>query len=283
MSEAGGLGAERRAAARRTDGRRTLRDQVAVVTGAAGAIGRAIAALFVGVGARVVLGDRRGDALHTLADELGERTAAVECDVTEPAQVARLVAAARERWQRLDVLVNVAGVTHLDDILDVSLQTWRKVFAVNVEAALTASQRAAALMASQSVLPETARRGTIVSIGSQGAEFPIPTSPAYGASKAALDYLSRTLASALEPTAISSTIVVPGMVYEGMWKEIVSKRAAAQGQSLEDVTAAHLAETPTGRFQKPEDLAKIVLYVATSRGMALSGRIVWSEAHQEWR
>ena len=252
MSEAGGLGAERRSAAWRT-----LRDQVAVVTGAAGAIGRAVAGLFVGAGARVVLGDRRGEALDALAAELGECAAAIECDVTRPEQVARLVGAARERWQRLDVLVNVAGVTHLDDILDVSLDTWREVFAVNVEAALTASQQAAAIMSSQAVRPETGRRGTIVSIGSQGAEFPIPTSPAYGASKAALNYLSCTLASALEQREISSTIVVPGMVHEGMWNEIVSRRAEAQGQSLEEAAAAHLAETPTGRFQKPADLANL--------------------------
>ena len=278
MSDAGGGGAERREAARRS-----LRGQVAVVTGAAGAIGRAVAGLFAGAGARVVLGDRRGDALHALAADLGACAAAVECDVTQPEQVARLVAAARERWQRLDVLVNVAGVTHFDDVLAVSVETWREVFAVNVEAVLAASQQAATVMAAQRVRPETGRRGTIVSIGSQGAEFPSSTSPAYGAGKAALNYLSRTLADALERREISSTVVVPGMVYEGMWKEVVSRRAEAEGQSLEEAAAAHLADTPTGRFQDPADLAKIVLYVATSRGMALSGRIVWSEAHQEWR
>ncbi len=268
---------------RREAARRSLRSQVAVVTGAAGVIGQAVAEVFAGSGARVVLGDRRGEALHALAAGLGAHAAAIECDVTQPEQVARLVAAARERWQRLDVLVNVAGITHFDDVLDVSVETWREVFAVNVEAVLTASQQAAALMTAQAVRPETGRRGTIVNIGSQGAEFPIPSSPAYGASKAALNYLSRTLADALEGQEISSTVVVPGMVYEGMWKEIVSRRAAADGQSLEEAAEAHLAETPTGRFQKPADLANIVLHVATSRGMALSGRIVWSEAHQEWR
>ena len=271
-------------AERREAARRSLRGQVAVVTGAAGAIGRAVAALFAGAGARVVLGDRRGEALHALAAGAGGAcAAAVECDVTQPEQVARLVGAARERWQRLDVLVNAAGVTHLDDVLDVPVETWREVFAVNVEAVLAASQQAAAIMAAQAVRPETGRRGTIVNIGSQGAEFPIPSSPAYGASKAALNYLSRTLADALGRRAISSTVVVPGMVHEGMWKEIVSRRAEAEGQSLEEAAEAHLAETPTGRFQKPADLANIVLYVATGRGMALSGRIVWSEAHQEWR
>ncbi len=270
-------------AERREAERRTLQGQVAVVTGAAGVIGQAVAGLFAGAGARVVLGDRRGDALDALAADLGACAAAVDCDVTHPEQVARLVGAARERWQRLDVLVNVAGITHFDDVLDVTVETWREIFAVNVEAVLTASQQAAALMTAQAVRPETGRRGTIVNIGSQGAEFPIPSSPAYGASKAALNYLSHTLADALEGRAISSTVVVPGMVYEGMWKEIVSRRAAAGGQSLEEAAEAHLAETPTGRFQKPADLANIALYVATSRGMALSGRIVWSEAHQEWR
>ena len=278
MSDGEAGKAERREAARRS-----LRGQVAVVTGAAGAIGRAVAGLFAGVGARVVLADRRGEALHALATELGTHAAAIDCDVTRPEQMARLVAAARERWQRLDVLVNVAGVTHLDDVLDVPVETWREVFAVNVEAVLTASQHAAAIMALQAVRPATGRRGTIVNIGSQGAEFPTSSSPAYGAGKAALNYLSRTLADALERQSISSTVVVPGMVYGGMWKEIVSRRAEAVGQSLEDAAAADLAETPTGRFQKPADLANIVLYVATSRGMALSGRIVWSEAHQEWR
>ena len=278
MSDGGAGEAERREAERRS-----LRGQVAVVTGAAGAIGRAVAVLFAGAGARVVLGDRCGAALHELAADLGTCAAAVECDLTRPEQVARLVGAAHDRWQRLDVLVNVAGVTHLDGVLDVPVETWREVFAVNVEAVLTASQQAAAIMAAQPVRPDTGRRGTIVSIGSQGAEFPIPSSPAYGASKAALNHLSRTLAEALEGMAISSTVVVPGMVYEGMWKEIVSRRAAAHGQSLQEAADAHLAETPTGRFQEPADLAKIVLYVATGRGMALSGRTVWSEAHQEWR
>ena len=278
MSDGGAGEAERREAERRS-----LRGQVAVVTGAAGAIGRAVAVLFAGAGARVVLGDRRGGALHELAADLGTCAAAVECDLTQPEQVARLVGAAHDRWQRLDVLVNVAGVTHLDGVLDVPLETWRSVFAVNVEAVLTASQQAAAIMAAQAVRPDTGRRGTIVNIGSQGAEFPIPSSPAYGASKAALDYLSRTLADALQRRAISSTVVVPGMVYEGMWKEIVSRRAAADGQSQQEAADAHLGETPTGRFQEPADLAKIVLYVATGRGMALSGRTVWSEAHQEWR
>ena len=278
MSDGGAGEAERREAARRS-----LRGQVAVVTGAAGAIGRAVAVLFAGAGARVVLGDRRGEALYELAEDLGTCAAAVECDITQPEQVARLVEAAHDRWQRLDVLVNVAGVIHLDGVLDVPVETWREVFAVNVEAVLTASQQAAAIMAAQAVRPETGRRGTIVNIGSQGAEFPIPTSPAYGASKAALNYLSRTLADALQRRAISSTVVVPGMVYEGMWEEIVSRRAAADGRSLQEAADAHLAETPTGRFQEPADLAKIVLYVATGRGMALSGRIVWSEAHQEWR
>lgn len=278
MSHGGAGEAERREAARRS-----LRGQVAVVTGAAGAIGRAVAVLFAGAGARVVLGDRCGEALHELAADLGTCAAAVECDSTQPEEVARLVGAAHERWHRLDILVNVAGVIHLDGVLDVPVETWREVFAVNVEAVLTASQHAAAIMAAQPVRPETGRRGTIVNIGSQGAEFPMPSSPAYGASKAALNHLSRTLAEALQGRAVSSTVVVPGMVYEGMWKEIVSRRAAADGRSLQEAADAHLAETPTGRFQEPADLAKIVLYVATGRGMALSGRTVWSEAHQEWR
>ncbi len=264
------------------DGLRTLNGQVAVITGAAGVIGQAITRLFVEAGAQVVLGDRRYSELNVLASELGERAEAFECDVSDPKQVEQLVELARERWSRIDVLINGAGLIHFDDILRVSLETWRNVFAVNVEAALVASQHAAEIMATQDLLTETNRRGTMVHISSQGAEFPSPDSVAYGASKTALNYLSRNLASALEHRAISSTVIYPGMVYGGIWQQIVSKRAAAQGKSLEELAEIHLAESPTGQFQEPLDLAKIVLYVACNRGMTLSGRIVWSEAHQEW-
>jgi NAD(P)-dependent dehydrogenase (short-subunit alcohol dehydrogenase family) len=258
--------------------------QVAVITGAAGVIGAAIARTFVAAGFRVVLGDVRDEELRRLAAGLGGRSFAVACpaDMSRPDDVRRLVATAPEAFGRLDALINVAGITHVDDILEISLDTWRHVMAVNLEGPLLAAQQAARLMSEQDIDPDTERRGIIVNISSQGAEFPIPTSAAYGASKVALNYLSRTLATALEQRAVSTTIVYPGMVYEGMWKWVNSERSRLWGSDFDEVVRRDLAETPTGSFQDPEDLARIVLYAAATPGMVANGRIIWSEAHLEW-
>ena len=258
--------------------------QVAVVTGASGVIGSAIARTFTAAGIRVVLGDVRAEELDRLSDELGGPSVAVACpaDMSRPDDVRRLVGMAPESYGRLDALVNVAGITHVDDILEVSLDTWRNVLAVNLEGPLVAAQQAARLMSSQDIDPDAGRRGIIVNISSQGAEFPIPTSVAYGASKAALNYLSRTLATALESHAIATTIVYPGMVYEGMWKWVNRRRSRLSGDDLDQVVRRDLAETPTGSFQDPADLARMVLYAVTTPGMVTNGRIIWSEAHLEW-
>jgi len=268
----------------RVDTQRSLRGQVAVVTGAAGAIGAGIARTFVDAGAMVVLGDVRHNEVGEVAATLGDDSVAVacECDVSRPDQVENLMQTAVECFGQLDVLANVAGITHTDDVLEVSIETWRKVFSVNVDGVLMASQQAAKIMLSQEVRPDTERRGAIVNVSSQGAEFPIPSSTAYGASKTALNYLSKTLAVALSQSAISTTVVYPGMVYEGMWRQVNLDRTEAEGGDFEVVMREHLAETPTGRFQEPEDLAQIVLYAAEMPGMWLNGRIVWSEAHPEW-
>ena len=258
--------------------------QVAVVTGAAGVIGSAIARTFTAAGIRVVLGDVREEELDRLAAELGGPSVAVAClaDLSRPDDVRRLVGMATEVYGRLDALVNVAGITHVDDVLEVSLDTWRRVLSVNLEGPLLAAQQAARLMSEQDIDPDTQRRGVIVNISSQGAEFPIPTSVAYGISKVALNYLSKTLAAALEERAISTTIVYPGMVYEGMWKWVNRKRSQMWGDDFDEVVRRDLAETPTGSFQDPGDLARMVLYAVTTPGMVTNGRILWSEAHLEW-
>jgi len=259
-------------------------DKVAVITGAAGAIGSEIARTFTAGGIRVVLGDVRDAELDRLAAELGGPPAAVACpaDVSRPDDVRSLVAMAPELYGRLDALVNVAGITHVDDILEVSLDTWHRVLAVNLEGPLVAAQYAARLMSSQDIDPGTHRRGIIVNISSQAAEFPIPTSVAYGVSKAALNYLSRTIATALEQRAIATTIIYPGMVYDGMWKWVNRQRSHMWGHDFEEVVRRDLAETPTGSFQDPGDLARMVLYAVTTPGMLTNGRIIWSEAHLEW-
>ena len=266
---------EQVAADRRLDG------QVAGITGAAGVIGRAIARRFVEAGARVALGDLDGAQAIAAARQLGgeDRAAGMEFDVTSREACRSFVASTAAAFGRLDILVCAAGITHVDRLLAVDEATWRRVFAVNLEGVLWCLQAAAEVMGAQPVHAATGRRGTVVGIGSQGGEFPLTTSTAYGASKRALVYLTQTAAVELAPSSIGVSVVLPGMVYEGMWRSVNATRSQMRGEDFARRIHLDLAETPTGRFQRPEDLADMVLFAATSRGLELNGKTLWSEAH----
>jgi NAD(P)-dependent dehydrogenase (short-subunit alcohol dehydrogenase family) len=263
------------ASARRLDG------LVAVVTGGAGVIGTGIARRFLESGARVALGDIDADRVGAAAADLGTAgdVVGMSVDVSSQADAGRFIEEAARTFGRLDVLVNGAGITHVDPLLDVDASTWRRVFAVNLEGALFCLQAAARIMREQVPDPVRMRRGAIVNIGSQGSEWPIPTSTAYGASKKALIYLTQTAAVDLEPAAVAVSVVLPGMVYEGMWKAVNAKRSAMRGEDLGERVRRDLADTPSGRFQTPRELADIVLYAVTTPGLGVNGKVIWSEPH----
>jgi 3-oxoacyl-[acyl-carrier protein] reductase len=103
--------------------------------------------------------------------------------------------------------------------------------------------------------------------------------PAYGASKAALNHLSKTSALVLGPHAIATTVLYPTSVREGMFGPIADQMAEFEGMSAEDFTAQRAAGSPLERLQKPEEVAAIAVWVAAQTGMRLNGRLVHTEAH----
>lgn len=273
------LGADLLGAEARVVDERRLDGQVAVVTGGGGVIGAAIADRFARAGAKVVIGDLDAERAEAASRTVGAGALGRVLDVRSQAECVAFIEAAYLVHGRLDVLVCAAGITHIDPLMEVDPETWRRVFAVNLEGALYCLQAASKIMAGQQLLDATGRRGTIVNIGSQGSEFPIPTSTAYGASKRALIYLTETAAVDQAETMIGVSVVLPGMVYDGMWKAVNLSRSRLEGDDFEQRIARDLAETPSGRFQPPEDLADIVLFAASSVGMGISGRTIWGEPH----
>jgi glucose 1-dehydrogenase len=258
-----------------------LAGHVAAVTGGAGTIGRAVVGSLVDVGAQVVIGDIDLDAAEAAAARIGDpgRAIAHQVDVREPSSAGGFVARAVTEFGRLDILVNNAGIIHVDPLLEIPPHVWRNVFAVNVEGALYCLQAAARIMANQDVRTATNCRGKIVNVSSQGAEFALPTSAAYGASKRALNYLTETAAADLTELAISVTGVYPGMVYEGMWRSVNLERSRIRAQDFEQKIQEDLADTPSGRFQDPVELARIIVFAVAYRGNGLSGKTIWSEPH----
>jgi NAD(P)-dependent dehydrogenase (short-subunit alcohol dehydrogenase family) len=259
-----------------------LADQVAVVTGAGKGIGQAIAYAFASEGARVVVADVDGDAASATADTIAARggtALAVPTDVTLPESQDRLFARVRDRFGRLDLLVNNAGVFHVAPLLDFPLEAWRRGFAVNLDGALLATQRAGRMMQAQEPHRTTECRGKILNISSGAAERGRPFLPAYGASKAALNHLSKSTALVLGPHAIATTVLYPTSVREGMFGPIADQMAEFEGLSPEDFSAQRAAGSPLGRLQKPEEVAAIAVWVAAMTGMRLNGQVVHTEAH----
>jgi galactitol 2-dehydrogenase len=259
-----------------------LAGQVALVTGAGAGIGQAIAWAFAGEGAQVVVADINADAASKTAASInadGGTALAVPTDVTSPDAQDQLFARVREKFKRLDILVNNAGIFHVAPLLDFPLEAWRRVFAVNLDGALLATQRAGKMMQAQDPHPTSGCRGKILNVSSGAAEMGRPFLPAYGASKAALNHLSKSTALVLGPHAIATTVLYPTSVREGMFGPIADQMAEFEGMSPDDFAAQRAAGSPLERLQKPEEVAAIALWIAAHAGMSLNGRLVHTEAH----
>jgi D-sorbitol dehydrogenase (acceptor) len=209
----------------------------------------------------------------------GGSALAVPTDVTSPEAQDRLFARIRREFNRLDILVNNAGIFHVAPLLDFPLEAWRRVFAVNLDGALLATQRAARMMQAQDLHPVTDCRGKILNISSGAAERGRPFLPAYGASKAALNHLSKTSALVLGERNSATTVLYPTSIREGMFGPIADQMAEFEGMSPDDFLAQRAAGSPLDRLQKPEEVAAIAVWVAAHVGMSLNGRLVHTEAH----
>jgi NAD(P)-dependent dehydrogenase (short-subunit alcohol dehydrogenase family) len=152
-----------------------LNNKVAIITGAGAGIGAATAALFVREGAKVVLGDLNDEAVKAVAAEIGEAAVAVQADVKTSADAKAMVAAATERFGRLDILINNAGRGSLGSVVTMEEAEWDDIMAVNLKSVFLCSKHA---------IPAMAEGGRIVNIASNIAMVGIRDRAAYVASKA---------------------------------------------------------------------------------------------------
>jgi NAD(P)-dependent dehydrogenase (short-subunit alcohol dehydrogenase family) len=143
---------------------RRLDERVAIVTGGASGIGRGIAERLVADGARVCVADLQHDAAATVVADIGDRAVACAVDVTDEASVDRLVAATVERFGGLDIMVNNAGTIAISPLVDTSLETWQRLFRVNVDGVFLGARAAARQMIAQG------RGGVIINASSGAAE-----------------------------------------------------------------------------------------------------------------
>lgn len=239
-----------------------LKGKVAVVTGGNGGIGLGMARGLARAGARIVVAARNREksrAAVTELERLGGEAVAVEVDVTQEASVAALVRATTERWGRLDVLVNNAGINIRKPAQDLSLEEWHRVLETNLTSAFLAARAAYPVM-------KAAGGGKVINIGSMLSIFGASFAPAYGASKGGIVQLTRSLASAWARDNIQVNAVLPGWIDTELTQ-----------QARRDVPGLHdtvLRRTPAGRWGVPDDLAGVAVFLASSASDFITGAAI---------
>jgi NAD(P)-dependent dehydrogenase (short-subunit alcohol dehydrogenase family) len=261
-----------------------LAGQVVVVTGGGSGIGRAICHAFADAGAAIAVADIDGGGASSVAGELSVASAPhvpLALDVTEPDAVRDAIERVVQSLGRIDVLVNNAGVATTERFLEQSIESWRRDFAVNVEGPFLMTQAVARVMMRQDLSPSSGCRGKLINVSSPAAEHGRPLVAAYGASKAALNHLSKTSAVVLGEFDIATTVLYPGAVEAGMWSRMPDALSPLQDQSAEEIRSAAVAEQIQHRFQDAEEVAAAALYIASQPGLALNGSLLWSIPHTQ--
>jgi NAD(P)-dependent dehydrogenase (short-subunit alcohol dehydrogenase family) len=229
--------------------------KTAFVTGAGSGIGEATARALVAEGGRVVLADVDAAAVEALAAELGEQVTAAALDVRDEDAVAATLAAAG----RLDVLVNVAGIGSTTNAPDTSLDTWERVFAVNVTGTFLCCKHAIPAMASNG-------GGAIVNVASVAGLVGLRNRAAYSASKGAVIAFTRALAIDHVADRIRVNAVCPGTIDTPWVRRLVDDA----GESLD----ALRARQPLGRLGTPQEVAEAILYLASDAAGFVTGALL---------
>ncbi|HEY4023681.1 MAG TPA: SDR family oxidoreductase [Pseudonocardiaceae bacterium] len=234
-----------------------LQGKRAFVTGSGAGIGKAIAALFVERGARVVVSDINTDAAKQSAEEIGADGVA-NCDVTDEAQVQAAVQQAVDLLGGLDVLVNNAGIEVSSPLLQQSTESFDKIFAVNVRGAFVAMKAA---------IPHlVAAKGNIVNIASIAGVGGSPLLGSYCATKAALIQLTRVAAVEMRPTGVRVNAVCPGFADTAMVERLVPDFEAATQVPFRDLVAMK-----QGRLGTPREIAEVAAFLASDRATWITG------------
>lgn len=230
--------------------------KVAIVTGAARGIGLAAAKRFQADGWNVALLDIDAETLATAQATLpADRTLALTCDVSDPAQVAAGVAATVERFGRIDAVVNNAGIAVFKPLLDTGYEEWSRVLAVNLNGPFLMVQATARIMA------ETGG-GAVVNIGSISGLRASTLRVAYGTSKAALMQLTKQQATELGEIGVRVNLVAPGPVDTAMAKQV---HTAA-------IRADYHDAIPLNRYGLEEEIAEAVFFLCSDRASFITGQ-----------
>jgi 3-oxoacyl-[acyl-carrier protein] reductase len=238
-----------------------LRDKVAIITGAGSGYGEGTAHRFVAEGAAVVAADIVGERAEGVAagiTDKGGRAVACQADVALSADVKRMVDLALQRFGRLDIVVNNAGITHRNrPMLEVDEETFDRVFAVNVKSIYLSAVHAVPVFRKQG-------GGVFINVASTAGLRPRPGLTWYNGSKAAAIVVSKSMAVELAPDKIRVNAICPVIGETGLTAEFM-------GGDSPELRARFAATIPLGRFSRPSDIANAAVFLAEDASDFITG------------
>jgi 3-oxoacyl-[acyl-carrier protein] reductase len=236
-----------------------LRETIAIVTGGGSGMGAAIAETYAREGAHVAVVDVDGDAARRVAAKIGNLAIAIKCDVTKRSDIDAAVVETASKFGGLSVLVNNAGVAHVNKpLLNISEKEFDRVFAVNVKGLFMFTQAVVPLMRGQG--------GVIINIGSTAGLRPRPGLSAYNATKGAVHNLTRTLAVELAPDKIRVCAIAPVATDTPLLPTFLGPAPGMREKFI--------ATVPLGRLATAQDIADAALFLVSDEAKFLTGNIL---------
>jgi NAD(P)-dependent dehydrogenase (short-subunit alcohol dehydrogenase family) len=237
-----------------------LEGKVALITGASRGIGEAIAHTFAAHGAKVVLASRKIDGVQSVADAIGESAHAVAAHTGQEAQCVALVEAAIARFGRVDVLVNNAATNpYFGPMIDTDMGAWLKTFEVNLQGYFWMAREVARHLRAREA------SGSIVNVASVAGLEAAPAQGVYGATKAAVISMTRTLAFELGGSKIRVNALAPGLIETRFASALIHNDA---------IVAEVLRKTPLGRYGQPDEIAGGALFLASDASSFMTGQVL---------
>ena len=251
-------------------------NQVVIVTGSTRGIGKSIASAFAARGAKVVVNGRSAEQVRQVVGQIsasGGRALSFVADISVKAQVEAMIDTAIREFGKIDILVNNAGILSPAPVLHMSEAQWDETFAVNVKGAFLCSQCVARFFSTQ-------RCGRIINITSTACKTPILNYSAYCASKAALAQMTKVLALELAEFGVTVNAVAPGTTDTEMVRESIAKRNLTEMDFVMGNLDKWRLRIPLKKMGKPEDIASMVLFLASEAASHITGQVIFVDGGQ---